>query len=162
MLRKKRKTEETTGLLLRHEESASKRPWLLQVNTGNFLIKAEFTTSPVSSCFVGGCFKEKHPITKYLLFPLCSFKLIPKHFPGFACGSSKRIGLQTQETWVPSLGREDPLEKEMADPHQCSLPGKSHGQRSLVGYSPWSHKRVGCDLATRQQQQVFPTCTKGN
>ena len=36
-----------------------------------------------------------------------------------------------RETWVLSLGREDPLEKEMAIP----LPGKSHGQRSLVGYS---------------------------
>ena len=29
-------------------------------------------------------------------------------------------------------------------------------------YSPWSHKRAGRDLATKQQQQVFPTCTKGN
>ena len=26
-----------------------------------------------------------------------------------------------------------------------SLPGKSCGQRSLVGYSPWGHKRVGHD-----------------
>ena len=25
-------------------------------------------------------------------------------------------------------------------PTPVSLPGKSHGQRSLVGYSPWSHK----------------------
>ena len=25
------------------------------------------------------------------------------------------------------------------------LPGKSHGQRSLVAYSPWGHKRVGHD-----------------
>ena len=25
------------------------------------------------------------------------------------------------------------------------LPGKSHGQRSLVGYSLWGHKRVGHD-----------------
>ena len=32
-----------------------------------------------------------------------------------------------------------------------SLPGKSHGQRSLAGYSPWGHKRVGHDLATEQQ-----------
>ena len=39
-----------------------------------------------------------------------------------------------QETWVPSLSQEDPLEKEMATP--VFLPGKSHGQRSLVGYSP--------------------------
>ena len=44
-----------------------------------------------------------------------------------------------QETWIWSLGWEDPLEKEMAT---CSsiLPGKSHGQRSLAGYSPWVHK----------------------
>ena len=31
--------------------------------------------------------------------------------------------------------------------------GKSHGQRSLVGYSPWCRKSVGHDLATKQQQQ---------
>ena len=33
------------------------------------------------------------------------------------------------------------------------LPGKSHGQRTLVSYSPWGHKRVGHDLTTKQQQQ---------
>ena len=44
-----------------------------------------------------------------------------------------------QETLVPSLGQEDPLEKEMAT-HSSILPGKSHGQRSLVGYSLWGHK----------------------
>ena len=27
-------------------------------------------------------------------------------------------------------------------PTTVFLPGKSHGQRRLVGYSPWSHKRV--------------------
>ena len=32
------------------------------------------------------------------------------------------------------------------------LPGKSHRQRSLAGYSPWGHKRVGHDLATKQPQ----------
>ena len=30
------------------------------------------------------------------------------------------------------------------------LPGKSHGQRSLMGYSPWDCKRVGRDLATKR------------
>ena len=43
------------------------------------------------------------------------------------------------ETWVRSLGQEDPLEKEMA-PTLVFLPGESHGRRSLVGYSPWGHK----------------------
>ena len=34
-------------------------------------------------------------------------------------------------------------------------PGKSHGQRILVGYSPWGHKRVRHDLATKQQQYII-------
>ena len=34
---------------------------------------------------------------------------------------------------------EDPLEKGMAT-HYNILPGKFHGQGSLVGYSPWSCK----------------------
>ena len=45
------------------------------------------------------------------------------------------------DTWVQSLGWEDPLEKGMAT-YSVSLPGKSHGQRSLVGYSPWSLKEL--------------------
>ena len=46
---------------------------------------------------------------------------------------------ETQETWIWSLGQEDPLEEEMAT-HSVFLPGKSHGQRSLASYSPWGHK----------------------
>ena len=45
----------------------------------------------------------------------------------------------TQEMRVRSLGWEDPLEEEMA-PTPVFLPGESHGQRSLVGYSPWGRK----------------------
>ena len=44
-----------------------------------------------------------------------------------------------QETWVRSLGWEDPLEKEMATT-PGSLPGEFHGQRSLAGYSPRGRK----------------------
>ena len=35
-------------------------------------------------------------------------------------------------------------EKEMAT-HSSTLAGKSHGQRSLLGYSLWGYKRVGHD-----------------
>ena len=45
-----------------------------------------------------------------------------------------------QETRVTSLGREDPLEEGMARPTPVFLPGESHGQRSLAGYSPRGHK----------------------
>ena len=44
-----------------------------------------------------------------------------------------------RETQVPSLGREDPLEKEMATHSSIfawEIPWKFHGQRNLVGYSP--------------------------
>ena len=44
-----------------------------------------------------------------------------------------------QETWIWSLGWEDPLEKRMAT-HSTLLPGESHGKRSLVGYSSWGQK----------------------
>ena len=47
-----------------------------------------------------------------------------------------------QETWVRLLGWEDVLEKEMAT--------HSHGQRSLAGYSPQGHKRIGYDFEVKQ------------
>ena len=40
-----------------------------------------------------------------------------------------------QEIQVRSLGWEDPLEEEI-QPIPVFLPGESHGQRSLAGYSP--------------------------
>ena len=43
------------------------------------------------------------------------------------------------ETQVQSLGWEDLLEKEMAT-SPVFLPGKSHGWRNLVDYSPWGRK----------------------
>ena len=45
------------------------------------------------------------------------------------------------ETWVQSLGWEDPLEKgKLLTP--VFWPGEFHGQRSLVGYSPLGHKEL--------------------
>ena len=46
-----------------------------------------------------------------------------------------------QETQVQPLGQEDLLEKEVA-PHSSTPPGKSHGWRSLVDYSPWGLKEL--------------------
>ena len=40
---------------------------------------------------------------------------------------------------VSGLGRKDALKKRMAT-HSVFLHGKSHGQRILVGYSPWDLK----------------------
>ena len=44
-----------------------------------------------------------------------------------------------EETWAQSLGREAPWWRAW-QPTPEFLPGESHGQRSLVGNSPWGHK----------------------
>ena len=44
-----------------------------------------------------------------------------------------------QETWIQFLGWEDPWRRRW-QPTPVLLPGKFHGQRSLVGYSPWGRK----------------------
>ena len=50
------------------------------------------------------------------------------------CASNK-------ETWVRSLGQEDPWRREW-QPTPVFLLGKSHGQRSLVDYSPGGPKEL--------------------
>ena len=48
---------------------------------------------------------------------------------------------------IPGLGRY---------PSPVFLPGKAHGERSLVGYSPWDHKRVRHDFASKQLGLLLP------
>ena len=43
---------------------------------------------------------------------------------------------ETQDTQVQSLGWEDPLEEEIAQPIPVFLPEESHEQSCLQGYSP--------------------------
>ena len=45
-----------------------------------------------------------------------------------------------QKTWVQSLVQKIPWRREW-QPTLALLPGRFHGQRSLAGYSPWSHKK---------------------
>ena len=45
-----------------------------------------------------------------------------------------------QETWIRSLGGDDPLKEEMAP--VLFLPGKFHAQRSLASYSPQGRKEL--------------------
>ena len=56
-----------------------------------------------------------------------------------------------QEMWVQSLDWEDPLEKEMVT-HSSVLAWKIPWTGQPGDCSPWSHKRVRHDLATKQQQ----------
>ena len=55
-------------------------------------------------------------------------------FPGGSSGKKSPCLQETQETRVRSLGQEDPLEKGTST--LVFLPGESHAQRNLSGYSP--------------------------
>ena len=61
------------------------------------------------------------------------------HSGGFPGGSAVKNLLAIQKTQARSLSQEDPLPKEMQST-PIFLPGKSHGQTGLAGYSPWGHK----------------------
>ena len=50
-------------------------------------------------------------------------------------------------------------------PTPVFLPGKSHGQRSLVGYSPWGHKELDTPVTKQKQLDIlkllgFPSSPK--
>ena len=78
-----------------------------------------------------------------------------------------------QETRVPSLGQEDPLEKVAM--HSGTLAWRIHEGRSRIGYSPWGHResdtteQLHKNTRTRMQtitcridtQQVL-LCSTGN
>ena len=70
--------------------------------------------------------------------------LVAKNPPA-NCRRCERCGFHP---WV----RKTPWRRKW-QPTSVSLPGKSHGQRRLAGYSPWGRKRVRHDAATKQQQQ---------
>ena len=53
--------------------------------------------------------------------------------PPANAGNIRDMGL------IPELGRSPGLRRQ---PTPVFLPGESHGQRSLVGSSPWGHKKL--------------------
>ena len=63
--------------------------------------------------------------------------LVGMGFPGGSDGKDSTCS-------VGDLGSIPKLERSPAEENVCTplhlLPGKSHAQRRLVGYSPWSHK----------------------
>ena len=68
---------------------------------------------------------------------MCIIKMFSSPNGGFPCGSDGKESVCN----VGSLDWEDPLEKGMTT-HASVLAWKSHGERSLVGYSPWGHKQL--------------------
>ena len=75
----------------------------------------------------------------------------------FPVGSAITYSLsmqEKQETWVPSLGWEDPLEKEMTT-HYSILAQEIPWTEELVGYSRWGHKESDTTEYTCQYYSVW-------
>ena len=66
-----------------------------------------------------------------MLFFTCDIKLVVQIV---------KIPPAMRETWVRSMGWEDPLEEGQGNPRQYSCLKNPQGQRSLAGYSPWGHE----------------------
>ena len=61
-------------------------------------------------------------------------------FPGGTSGKEPSCQCRRhKETGVQFLSQKDPWRRPW-QPAPVFLPGESHGQRNLVGYSPWGHK----------------------
>ena len=61
--------------------------------------------------------------------------------------SEKEFSCQCRRRWFDPWVRNIPWRRKWL-PTQVFLPGKSHGQKSLVGYSPWGCKKVRYDWTT--------------
>ena len=65
---------------------------------------------------------------------MVDFKLI-RTLPNEQLGSDDHTKRRRFNPWVKKI-----LWRRKWQPTPVFLPGKSHGQRSLAGYSPWGHK----------------------
>ena len=63
-------------------------------------------------------------------------------FPGGSVVKNPAAMQEPQETRVQSRVGKIPWRREWLPTPAFSLPGESHGQRSLAGYSPWGHKEL--------------------
>ena len=90
----------------------------------------------------------------WTLYRVCGLKKEKQYWRGFLRGATgkdpacqcRRRGFHS---WVGKIsweGREQPT--------PAFLPGQSHGQRSLAGYSPWGRK----ELDTPEATQHTPLC----
>ena len=95
------------------------------------------------SCIVGRHFTvwATREVLKVLGSAILGFRL-PRWLSG------KKIRLLTQKhrlnLWVGKIPR-----RRKWQPTPVFLPGKSHGWKSLAGYSPWGCKRVGQGFVTK-------------
>ena len=94
-----------------------------------------------------------HTLTLTLTLSLSLSQEYCQGFPGGSDG--KRVCLQCRglrfDPWVRKFSC-----RRKWQPTPVLLPGKSHGLRSLAGYSPWGCKRVGQRVGYGLSRQLKP------
>ena len=97
-----------------------------------------------------GGIKWKYVAAQFLYYTRRRVTLL---LPWLSGKESVRLCLSVQEAQVQPLGRKD-LWRRKWQPIPVFLPGKSHGQRGLAGYTQsMGSQRVERDLVTKQQQE---------
>ena len=96
-------------------------------------------------------FKSK-ALVKLQFIQLC-YRLSPHRLPGGARGKEptrqyRRLQKGGFNPWVRKI-----LWRRAQQPTPVFLPGESHGQRTLEGYSPQGHRDLNMSEVTQQQQQ---------
>ena len=110
--------------------------------------KIKYTWKKVDiSFFVCVNYHIRGILAKLLLYHIC----VPNWSVGLPRWLSERICLPCRRLMFDLWVRKIPWRRTW-QPTPVFLPGKLHRQRSLAGYSPWCRKRIGHDLATKQQQ----------
>ena len=117
------------------------------VGLGLFTPQRERLQSRFSSCFLVAylevwVFTTLHLCLSYSCCTAFVLSLVVENlfcwssggFPGGAGGKERDVGL------IPAVGK-IPWRRAW-QPTPVFLPGESHGQRSLAGYSPWGHKEL--------------------
>ena len=121
---------EWTGWISLQSKELS-RLWILEIYSANLCL------------LIGGVIPFTLSIVQIICNLLWFYCLFPIFLMSFLWASLVAQTVKNppaiQETWVQSLGGEDPLEKGMV-PTPVLLPREFHGQRTLVGYSLWGCK----------------------
>ena len=98
----------------------------------------------------------KHPsICVSPTFVISEIWRLTQGFPGGSAVKNLPAMQEMQETWVRLLSQENPLKVGKAI-HSSILAWRTHGQRSLMGYSPWGHK------ASDTTEEAELACRQGN
>ena len=143
-------------MLVPTNEPVSIKKWNKQVS--HRLFTDEINNSSKTACISRNVFANWFtwptsplPVTVLLITFFCQRSIFPKKKKKIV---NRYINF-LQETWEWSLGWEDPLEEGMVT-HSSILAWETHGQKSLVGYSPWGHEEL--DMTERLPFHFSVSC----